>query len=161
MELKKQPMVSCSSKEIAPDETTSCGTLPACAPLAVPFVPMQKNNPAVYAAQNGVIRGTMFPGLDLPFMGKVNETPLSQSQLHELQTLGFAMVDLGEYLDTHTDDTEAFKLFQFYAQLYQKGREAYEKAYGPLTQASAADADCYHWMSDPWPWEISANEKEG
>ena len=44
------------------------GLLPAQAPLANPYVPFQLENPPKYQPQQGVIRGTLFPGLDLPFM---------------------------------------------------------------------------------------------
>ena len=61
------------------------GRLPAMAPLANPYVPFQLENPPQYEAQKGLVRGTLFPGLDLPFMGMVNlnelpETPSSQMQ---------------------------------------------------------------------------------
>ena len=49
------------------------GRLPACAPLANPYVPFQNENPPKYEARKALIRGTLFPGLDLPFHGMVNE----------------------------------------------------------------------------------------
>ena len=42
------------------------GRLPAMAPLANPYVPFQLENPPQYEAQKGLVRGTLFPGLDLP-----------------------------------------------------------------------------------------------
>ena len=42
------------------------GTLPACAPLANPYVPFQNDNPERYAAGRALMKGTLFPGLDLP-----------------------------------------------------------------------------------------------
>ena len=48
------------------------GRMPAMAPLANPYVPFQLENPPRYEARKGLIRGTLFPGLDLPFMGMVN-----------------------------------------------------------------------------------------
>ena len=48
------------------------GNLPACAPLANPYVPFQQNNPQTYPAKKGVVRGTLFSGLDLPFVGRIN-----------------------------------------------------------------------------------------
>lgn len=136
-----------------------CGILPEKARLANPFVPFQQNDAQTYAAKKGVVRGTLFPGLDLPFRNMRNDAPLSESPLHELQTLGFALVELGEYLDTHADDTEAFALFQSYSKLYQQGREQYESMYGPLTQKSAADSASYQWLKDPWPWDFDADER--
>ena len=144
------------------EETPSCadwqGSLPACAPLANPYVPFQQNNPQTYPVKTGVVRGTLFPGLDLPFMGRINEQDLSDTPLHELQALGFALVELGEYLDTHPDDCEAVELFHSYAALYQKGAAEYEAACGPLTQRSSTGENCrYDWLKDPWPWDLAAN----
>lgn len=150
-----QPLVQ--RHDMKEQDDGKCGILPACAPLANPYVPFQRNNPPTYPAKIGVVRGTLFPGLDLPFMGMVNEAPLSETHLHELQTLGFALVELGEYLDTHPDDKEAFDMFRSYADLYKKGRAEYERMHGPLTQGSAANAESYSWLEDPWPWDFAAN----
>ena len=49
------------------------GRLPAVAPLANPFVPFQMEDPPRYEARKGLIKGTLFPGLDLPFMGRTNQ----------------------------------------------------------------------------------------
>ena len=136
------------------------GILPSCAPLANPYVPYQQNNPVVYPAKNGVVRGTLFPGLDLPFMGMTNDVPLDDTPLHELQALCFAIAELGLYLDTHADDNEAFALYQSYVKLQKEGTAAYEKQYGPLTAAAAADGAAYDWLRDPWPWEYDANQRE-
>lgn len=136
------------------------GVLPACAPLANPYVPYQEKNPPTYPAKNGVVRGTLFPGLDLPFMGMTNDVPLDDTPLHELQALCFAITELGLYLDTHADDKEAFELFRAYAKLKREGTEVYEKQYGPLTAAAAAEGAAYNWLSDPWPWEYEANQRE-
>ena len=54
---------------------TGMGKLPAAAPLANPFVPFQADNPEQYEAKLGLVRGTLYPGLDLPFMGMVNKGP--------------------------------------------------------------------------------------
>ena len=50
----------------------ACGRMPSMAPLANPYVPFQLENPPKYEPRRGLIRGTMFPGLDLPFQGRVN-----------------------------------------------------------------------------------------
>lgn len=136
------------------------GSLPANAPLANPFVPFQQNNPTTYPAKEGVARGTLFPGLDLPFLGMRNEGALSDTHLHELQALNFALTELGEYLDTHADDTEAFEVFRSYADLYRQGRKEYEKLHGPLSQISAAQDESYRWLKDPWPWDFCANDQK-
>ena len=50
------------------------GTLPgASAPLAIAYVPMQTSATPAYEAAEALSRGTLFPGLDLPFMNMVNK----------------------------------------------------------------------------------------
>lgn len=138
------------------------GILPTNAPLANPFVPFQKNNPRTYPAKEGVVRGTLFPGLDLPYMGMVNKGTLSETHLHELQALAFAITELAQYLDTHADDKEVFELMKSYAELYHKGCREYEKMHGPLTALGAAmTGEQYRWLQEPWPWEYCANQEEG
>ena len=87
------------------------GKLPAMAPLANPYVPFQMENPPKYEARKGLIRGTLYPGLDLPFMGMVNQKELPVTTKTELQALGFAINELALYLDTHRDDQEALELY--------------------------------------------------
>ncbi len=167
MEMRSQPITRTNETMRGQNCSLDCanwqGSLPSCAPLSVPFVPFQQNDPQMYPAKKGVVRGTLFPGLDLPFMGMVNEQELSDRPLHELQALGFAIIELGEYLDTHPDDTEAFSMFRSYAELYRTGRERYEQMCGPLTQLAAAGGERYAWLNDPWPWEFCTgmDNKEG
>ena len=81
-----------------------CGILPAAAPLANPYVPFQQYDPNTYGAKTGLVRGTLFPGLDLPFLGMVNRDEKPDTPMHELQALHFAIAELGLYLDTHPED---------------------------------------------------------
>ncbi len=139
---------------------TGMGKLPAVAPLANPYVPFQADNPEQYEMNQGLIRGTMYPGFDLPFKGMVNKTPLPQSALAELQELGFAVQELALYLDTHRDDTEALALYRRYQRTYHDKRMEYSETYGPLSHMEPITAAEYNWLNDPWPWEYCAN-KEG
>ncbi len=134
------------------------GCLPTCAPLANPYVPFQPEDAAIYATPQALIRGTLFPGLDLPFMGLVNREE-KDTPLGELMALGFAMKELGLYLDTHQNDTEAAELLTQYAKLYEEGRSAYAKQYGPLQQSDAVVDGQYRWLTDPWPWEYEGGEQ--
>ena len=70
------------------------GRLPAMAPLANPYVPFQLENPPQYEAQKGLVRGTLFPGLDLPFMGMVNLNELPETPSSQMQALAFAVQEL-------------------------------------------------------------------
>ena len=136
------------------------GVLPPSAPLANPYVPFQRDNPPTYEPRNGVVRGTLFPGLDLPYRGMINRDTLSRTSLHDLQTLAFAITELGEYLDTHSHDKDAFELFRRYVRIYKENRRQYEAEHGPLMQSATAEEDTYSWLKDPWPWDFEAN-KEG
>lgn len=136
------------------------GRLPEMAPLANPYVPFQLENPPKYEARKGLVRGTLFPGLDLPFMGMVNQHEQPITPRTELQALGFAINELALYLDTHPDDQDALTLYRQYQRLYRDGAEEYAKKQGPLTHGSPTDQGTYAWIEDPWPWEYAAN-KEG
>lgn len=136
------------------------GILPACAPLANPYVPFQQERSSTYQAPTGLIRGTMYPSLDLPFMGMVNQQELSRTPLHQLQNLHFAVHELGLYLDTHPNDNEALDLFNEYAEQYAGAMQQYEQKHGPTVQIAAGLNGRYEWTDGPWPWEYSAN-KEG
>ena len=134
------------------------GRLPASAPLANPYVPFQLEDPPKYEPRTAIIRGTLFQGLDLPFMNMVNNKELPMTPLTELQTLGFVMHELALYLDTHRDDKEAFEVFQTFQKMYKKGREQYEKECRSLTHMSAMK-NGYSWLDDPWPWEYAGNRE--
>lgn len=137
----------------------NCGTLPSCAPLAVPYVPFQQEGSQKYSQNEALANGTLFPGLNLPFHIKVNASSIANSAAAELQALDFVITELGLYLDTHQNDAEAFALFQQYAKLAKEGRKRYEAMYGPVFQINAAQDATYTWLNDPWPWEF--NSKDG
>lgn len=143
--------------QIRPDDGMQ-GNLPARAPLANPYVPFQGDNPPTYEARKAIIRGTLFPGLDLPFMGMINQKELPATPQAELQTLAFAINELGLYLDTHRDDAEALQMYRAYQKMYEEGKARYEKEYGPMNHMSVA-GEKYRWLDDPWPWEYSANRE--
>ena len=102
------------------------GRLPSMAPLANPNVPFQLENPPVYDAGKGIVRGTLFPGLDLPFMGMINQKNLPNTPLTELQTLAFAIQELALYLDTHREDEDALEMYRAYQKMYAAGKKKYE-----------------------------------
>jgi len=134
------------------------GRLPAMAPLANPYVPFQLDNPQKYDARKALVRGTLFPGLDLPFMGMVNKNELPVTPLTELQAMGFMIQELALYLDTHRDDAEALELYRSYQKMYKDGLKKYEDMCGPLSHKSVTDGP-YRWLDDPWPWEYAKNRE--
>lgn len=138
----------------------SMGKLPEMAPLANPYVPFQLENPPKYEARKGLVRGTLYPGLDLPFMGMVNQKELPVTPSTELQALGFAVNELALYLDTHPCDEEALELYRAYQKLLHDGSMEYSQDRMPLNHATPVTQKSYNWIDDPWPWEFAAN-KEG
>ena len=136
------------------------GSMPGCAPLANVYVPFQQEGVTQYDADCALIKGTLFPGLNLPFMGMENTEKKNGSQKNLLQALHFAVTELGLYLDTHPDDSEAVEVFNQYAEQYQDALQQYQQSGGVLTQMESAMSGQYAWVKDPWPWELAAN-KEG
>lgn len=133
------------------------GPLPSCAPLAAAYVPEQRNEPR-YRSGDALARGTLFPGLDLPWKNIANENagPLADTPLGELMALNFVVQELGLYLDTHTDDREALSLYTEYVRLLEKGTETFVERFGPLEQSQVTLQNGYAWINDPWPWELPA-----
>jgi spore coat protein JB len=132
------------------------GDLPPSAPLAAGFVPVQRENPPKYDPADGLTRGTLFPGLDLPFMNVANKgNPYAGTPLGELMSLAFATHELGLYLDTHSGDREAFRLLKTLLALEKEGRERYTRTYGPINTRDLAGQDSYNWQHGPWPWEFA------
>lgn len=129
------------------------GTLPGCAPLANPYVPFQQTGSEQYPAAKALVRGTIFPGLDLPFMGMVNSKEKTGTALVQVQELGFALRELGLYLDTHAADDEAAALYNQYAERYEDAMQQYQQSGCSLTQMQAAMSGRYEWLHDPWPWD--------
>lgn len=134
------------------------GRLPAMAPLANPYVPFQLENPTKYEAARGLIRGTLFPGLDLPFMGMVNTKEKNVTPTTQLQALAFAIQELALYLDTHRDDKEALELYQSYQRIYHDCMMQFTKECGPLNHRTPTEGP-YTWLDDPWPWEYCKNKE--
>lgn len=143
-----------NSEHMNPICADHSGTMPSCAPLAVPYVPFQQTGSQKYNQNDALNNGTLFQGLNLPFKAKINARNVVDGPLAELQALEFVLVELGLYLDTHQDDKEALMLFQKYAAMEREGRKRYEAMHGPLTQSAAANYEGYSWLNDPWPWNF-------
>ena len=150
-----------------PNDNTNCqtqfcsenhGTMPSCAGLAVPYVPFQQNNPKKYTQNDALSNGTLFPSLNLPFYRMVEGSSLPSGPMTDLQALEFVVLELGTYLDTHPDDSEAFTLLKQLTAMERSARANYEAKFGPLTRESAASDNSYTWLKDPWPWNYEQNE---
>ena len=134
------------------DSNYRYGDLPASAPLAMAYVPMQESVSPSYESMEALSRGTLFPGLDLPFMNVVNDrTP--PSPMAELMAIEFVADELELYLDTHPEDREAFALYQTFLALKKEARARYVQRCGPITQEDMLGMQDYAWLQDPWPWD--------
>ena len=141
------------------DKQGTEGRLPAMAPLANPYVPFQLENPPRYEPRKALVRGTLFSGLDLPFMGMVNKNERNVTPMTELQTMAFAIQELALYLDTHRNDREAYELYCAMQKMYNEAKMIYEKECGPLTHFTMQPQGEYKWLNDPWPWEYAGNKE--
>ena len=73
--------------------------------------------------------------------------------LEWVQALGFVVMDMQLYLDTHPCDTEALAYYRNAVENYEKAKRQFEAAYGPLTATSSLDCDRWTWADMPLPWE--------
>lgn len=142
-----------------PELNYRTGSLPHCAPLAMAYVPMQDSPNPSYNSAQALSRGTLFPGLDLPFMNMVNTGDLTGTPLGELMALDFVAHELHLYLDTHPDDEEAFEMFRKVSKLAETARDKYTKLYGPISPADIADSKSFTWLKNPWPWDYSGRSE--
>ncbi len=129
------------------------------APLANPYVPFQEENTPKYDARFGLVRGTLYPGLDLPFMGMVNQKELPQRPIHDLQAMDFALNELALYLDTHPEDEEALNLYRQYQTMLAEGNQKFSTEQRPMTHQMQVQHKHYSWLDDPWPWEYGENKE--
>ncbi len=129
------------------------GQLPADGYLANAYVPYQKAGSPQYTKDDALKFGTLFPGLNLPYKNYVPKRDLPNTQMVQLMTLGFVLVDLGLYLDTHPGDTEALELHNNLVRMYKAETASYEKAHGPITMFTEMNGR-YTWINEPWPWEV-------
>lgn len=134
------------------------GSLPNPAPLAAAYVPVQDSAEPSYAAKDALSRGTLFPGLDLPFMNIVNPD-LEETPMTEMMSIDFVVDELELYLDTHAGDREAFAMYQTMLAVQREARERYVRMCGPIQQTDQLGMDRYVWLNSPWPWEFMKNRE--
>ncbi len=119
---------------------------------------MQSSVSPAYDSAQALARGTLFPGLDLPFMNMVNKE-LASTPLTELMAIDFVVDELELYLDTHSKDSEAFSLYQTSLGPQKEAHERYVRSYGPIQQCDMLGASSYSWMKAPWPWEYQPKQE--
>ena len=85
----------------------------------------------------------------------MSECPNRKELFHHINEVSFAVDDIKLYLDTHPCDDEAMECFEEYSQLRNEALKEYAKHFGPLTVDTAvcSEADKWHWIQEPWPWQ--------
>lgn len=76
-----------------------------------------------------------------------------QKSLMRVQTAAFAAHEAALFLDTHPGDQQALDYFRKMTEQSKEAKEAYVKAYGPLTVDEAGMSGSWDWVEGPWPWE--------
>ncbi len=79
--------------------------------------------------------------------------PTRAEMLEEIRCLGFAVVDIAQYLNTHPDDSKALCLHREYSEQLRDLKDKYQKVYGPLSIYYPCNS--WRWLEEPWPWERS------
>ena len=79
--------------------------------------------------------------------------------LHDIGVLGFVVIELSLYLDTHPTDQNALKYFNHYNRLANQARQEYSSKYTPLTIScmDVSACDNWQWALEPMPWEGGCN----
>lgn len=68
----------------------------------------------------------------------------------------FMVIELGLYLDTHPDCTEALAEYQKHRSQYEMYVAEYERLYGPVILYRVDSDNYWTWIDLPWPWEMEA-----
>ena len=67
--------------------------------------------------------------------------------LHDIGIVGFVLVELALYLDTHPFDRDAMEYFNHYSRIKQQMTNY------PLTLGMAESGKEWRWGAAPLPWE--------
>jgi spore coat protein JB len=76
--------------------------------------------------------------------------------MREIQEVGFALVDLNLFLDSHPDNKLALDFFEDMQIKYAQLQADYEMEFGPLTAFDTNTEQGWTWVQSPWPWELEA-----
>jgi len=78
-----------------------------------------------------------------------------ENLMHQLQQVGFTLVDLGEYMDTHPDDEFAIRRYNQAAEAYRALKAEYAENYGPLSLGCENSSDDeWLWATPDFPWDM-------
>lgn len=74
---------------------------------------------------------------------------------HDIGVIGFVVVEMTEYLDTHPTDKEAMEYLSHYVRMQNQAMREYAMKYAPLRIADAdgLNQNEWKWATEAWPWE--------
>ena len=77
----------------------------------------------------------------------------------QLQQMGFMLVELNLYLDTHPTDRMALANYNMMHTQYHQMMMDYSTRFGALMNFghSPAGTESFNWINGPWPWQRAAN----
>lgn len=112
----------------------------------------------LYDPYNGFISGNMFPDLynSYKISNPYEIQPMNEQAelLTYIDSLCFACIDLGLYLDLYPDDKNMIELFNKYREQKKQYEREYESKFGPLYLSSdAMNSYPWAWSKSPWPWQ--------
>lgn len=75
--------------------------------------------------------------------------------LNSIREVGFAVVELNLFLDTHPYDRGALSMFKRLCEKKKTLTEEYTRKYGPLMACDSSENVPFDWVSEAnkWPWE--------
>ena len=74
--------------------------------------------------------------------------------LCKIQAYDFALLDVGEFLNTHPNNRGALNYYRRYQKLYNQAVSDYTARFGPLTVKSVQSCDRWTWIDGAWPWQL-------
>ncbi len=73
--------------------------------------------------------------------------------LYKIQAYDFALVDVGEFLNTHPNCKGALNYYKKYQRLYKQALADYTARYGALCSKDVTSCDSWTWAEEAWPWQ--------
>ena len=74
--------------------------------------------------------------------------------LRKIQTCNFVLQETALYLDSHPYCRLALRYYARHRRMREELIEQYESKYGQLTVYGGNAAGSWHWVTEPFPWEV-------
>lgn len=73
---------------------------------------------------------------------------------HDIGVIGFVIVEMTEYLDTHPTDRDAIDYLNHYVRMKNQAMREYAMKYGPLriSDSDGCNQNEWKWATQDWPW---------